>query len=569
MRKRKGLLVLIGAMVLLLGLSIPMMQCAPSGEEVTQPPEEEVTPPEEEVTPPEEEEIKYGGRLNVGWRPAYGMETLICDSTWQYTAMGCMFWQLIYDQLWIMGPAPDYEALPMLATSWESEDGKTWTFHLREDAVFHDGVPVTAEDVAFTIWYLPKADPAWAYPDCMCESYPTVIDDYTVQFTLEATIGGAYPAVFWMPVFPKHIWEPYKDDMTSYANGEAIGSGPFKLREFKPAEYIWFVANEDYWGGRPYVDEVVFRTYGSDDAVYMALKSGEVDMIGYSGCSPLVVEDFKEAENIEVIDSPGIGLVWLSFNLHKDGPLQDLNVRKAIMHGIDRDRITDMVYYGYAEDADSFMYPETPDHNPNLPQYDYDPDLANKILDDAGYVDSDGDGIRNDPATGGNLAFEMIVPSNWTDEVKATTLIKEQLKNIGIDIIMKVMDLGTFYNYIYAPNSDLYDIGFGEEEPGPYADWVWQFCRSWKIGSLNTAYYINPEFDETMDKYLAERDVTKRREYLYEMQMMIAEDLPYGFMLRPDVINPVRTDKFAGYVETMGGISTWINPWTYFKVHLK
>jgi len=567
MRKR-SFIVLIGTVVLLLGLSIPMMQCAPSGEEVTPPPEEEITPPEEEVTPPEGE-IKYGGRLNVGWRSGDYLEDLRCDNSWQYESMACMFWQLLYDQLWIMGPAPDYEVLPMLATSWESEDGKTWIFHLRDDAVFHDGVPVTAEDVAFTMEYLPEADPSWTYPDAICElGSIKVIDDYTVQFTLTTILGGSYPPFYWVPIFPQHIWEPYKDNMTSFTNNEAIGSGPFKLKEFKPAEYVWFEANDDYWEGRSYVDEIVFRTYGSDDAYYMALKKGEVDMFGYDGCAPLVVDDLKTNENIEIIDSPGILLVCLSFNLHKDGPLQDLSVRKAIMHGIDRDRITEMVYLGYAEKVDSFMYPEMPDHNPNLPQYDYDPDLANKILDDAGYVDTDGDGIRNDPA-GGNLSFELVVPSGWTEEVKLSTLMKEQLKDVGIDILMRVMDTATFYYYIYAPNADLYDIGFGVEEPGPYADWIWEYCRSWKVGSWNTAYYNNPEFDETLNKYLTERDVTKRRDYLYEMQMMIAEDLPYGFLLRPDVIDPVRADKFEGYIATMGGISTWINPWTYFKVHLR
>jgi len=564
MKKRKNLLVLIGMVVLLLGLSIPMMQCAPSGEEVTPP---EVTPPE--VTPPEGE-IQYGGRLNVGWRSGDYLEDLRLDDTLQYESMGCMFWQLLYDQLWIMGPAPDYDVQPMLATSWESEDGKTWTFHLRDDAVFHDGVPVTAEDVAFTLEYLPEADPCWAYPDSICEPGSIkAIDDYTVQFTLAAVLGGAYPPFYWVPMLPQHIWEPYKDDMLSFANDGGIGSGPFKLKELKPAEYLWLVANEDYWGGRPYVDEIVFRTYGSDDAYYMAMKKGEVDMFGYDGCAPLAIEDLQENENIETFVSPGIGIEWLTFNLHKDGPLQDLSVRKAIMYGLDRDRITDMAYLGYADKADSFMYLETPDHNPNLPQYDYDPDLANKILDDAGYVDTDGDGIRNDPARGGNLSFELVVPSSWTQPVKAATLIKEQLKDVGIDIIIRVMDTATFFNFIYCPNSDLYDIGFNEEEPGPYADWVWQFCRSWKIGSWNTACYMNPEFDETMDKYLAERDVTKRREYLYEMQMMIAEDLPYGFLHRISIINAVRTDKFEGWVETMGGISTWINIWTYLKVHLK
>jgi len=512
------------------------------------------------------EEIAYGGRLDVGFTAGEGLETLLCDSNWQYTEMGCVFWPLVYDQLWIMGPAPDYEVLPMLATSWETEDGITWTFYLREDAVFHDGVPVTAEDVAFTIENLPNADPAWAFTDIITEPGSVkVIDDYTVEFTLEQSIGTRWPAAYWAPILPKHIWEPYTDDMLSFSNDEAIGSGPFKLKEFQPAQYVWFEANEDYWGGRPYLDEVVFRTYGSEDAQYMALKSGEADMIGYLGCSAVAAEDFIGLEDMEVIVSPGIGLQWLSFNLYKDTPLQDLEVRKAIMYGIDRDRVIEMAFLGYAQTADSFIYPEVAEHNPNLPQYAYDVDLANEILDNAGYLDSDGDGMRDD------LTFELLAPSDWTDELKAATLIKEQLAEIGIDISLTVLDLDTYYEYIYTPEEEEYEIAIATEEPGPHGEWMWEFCRSYEAGGegWNTAYWANPDFDEALDAMLAEVDVEQRTAYLYEMQMLMAEDLPYGVLYRPDLINPVRTDEFEGYVETMGGISTWINPWTYFELHLK
>ena len=129
------------------------------------------------------------------------------------------------------------------------------------------------------------------------------------------------------------------------------------------------------------------------------------------------------------------------------------------------------------------------------------------------------------------------------------------------------MELSTYYSYLYAPQQDLYDIALAGDAPGPYGDWIWEYCRSWEVGSWNTAYYCNPEFDETLDKYGSERDVTKRREYLYEMQMMIAEDLPYGFLCRWGLLNPV-SDKFEGYVDMMG-LSCWVNPWTFFKVHLK
>ena len=571
MSKRKDLVAVIGVVVLLLSLSIPMMQCAPAAEEeMVPPPEEEVTPlPEEEATPPpEEEEIKYGGRLNVAWGAGEGLENLRCGTAWVYTAMGCCFYPLIYDKLGIMEPTPDYEILPRLATSWETEDGQTWTFHIRDDATFHDGIPVTAEDVAFTLEYLPKADPVWASTDTVCESIE-VIDDYTVQFTLKAPIGGPSPAAYWLPIFPKHIFEPYKDNMSAYPNDEAIGSGPFKLKEFKPSEYIWFEANKDYWGERPYVDEVVYRVYGSSDALYMALKSGEADMIGLSGCSALVVDELEAEENLKVIKSPGIGQYWLSFNLHKDGPIQDLNVRKAIMHAIDRDRMIDLVALGYAQKCDSWVYPELPEYNPNLPQYDYDVDEAKVILDQAGYIDNDGDGIRNDPATGKNMEFDLLVAATWTSAVKMATLLKEQLTEIGIAVNMLALDQDTYYAFLYTPQGDLYDIGFSMEAAGPLGAWIWDFGRSYEAGGgWNTSYYYNPEFDEALVKMNSERDLEKRNEYIYEMQMMIAEDLPYGFLMRVDVLDPVST-RFEGYVQTMGGLSPWTSQWTFYKVHLK
>jgi len=510
------------------------------------------------------------GRFNVGFTAEEFLDSVRCNESWQYSEMGCVFWPLVYDQLWILGPPPDYKPLPRLAKRWETTDRKTWRFYLNKGVKFHDGKPVTAADVAFTLENLPGSDPAWEYPDTDAESV-TVVDDYTIEFTLTEKWGGGYPPVFWTPILPKHIWEPHKDEMVSFKNEKAIGSGPFRLKEFKSEEFIWLEANKDYWGNKPGVDEVVFKSYGSQDAMNLALKKGEIDMMGYNGIPPLAIDDFKKAKDVKVVVSPGIGMIWLTFNLHKENPIKDLKVRKAIMHGIDRDRIIRMVYRGYAVPVDSFIYTELSDHNPDLPKYLHLPGTARKILTDAGYADTDGDGIRNDPRSGQNLTFEFMVPSDWTDEVKTVKMIQEQLKDIGIDISMKVIDLDTYYEFIYAPADDEFDISLGEEEPGPHANWIWEFCRSWDGGGegWNQAYYNNPEFDELLDKMNAESDLEKRRELLFEMQRIMAEDLPYGVFLRPDLINPVRTDKFEGYVETMGGVSTWINPWTYFAIRQK
>jgi peptide/nickel transport system substrate-binding protein len=171
-------------------------------------------------------------RFSVGFTADQTLESPRASESWQYTEMGCAFWPVIYDQLWILGPAPDYKALPALAARWETKDRQTWRFYLRKDAKFHDGKPVTAHDVAFTMTYLPKNVPSYDAPDLTFESI-TVIDDYTIELKLGAPQGRPYPPAYWAPILPKHIWEPHKDDFASFPNDKAIGSGPYKLREFK------------------------------------------------------------------------------------------------------------------------------------------------------------------------------------------------------------------------------------------------------------------------------------------------------------------------------------------------
>jgi len=506
-------------------------------------------------------------RFNVGFTIEQTLNSPRATESWQYTSMGCAFWPLVYDQLWIMGPAPDYKALPMLATHWETKDRKTWRFYLNKDAKFHDGKPVTAHDVKFTMTHLVKSVPSFDSPDRQCDSI-TVIDDHTIEFTLTATLGGGYPPVNWMPILPKHIWEPYKEDFTAFDNEKAIGSGPYILREFKGKQYVWFEANKEYWGKVPAVDEIVYKSYGGQEALNLALKKGEVEVMGYFGIQAVNIPYFKNDKNIKIIVSDGIALTWLTFNLHKVSPIQDLNVRKAIMHGTDRDKIIDLIYQGYAKKVDSFIYPELPEYNPNLPKYDYNPEKAKQILDKAGYVDKDNDGIRNDPKTGKNMKLDLITGSDWIDMVKMANLLNQQLKNIGIQVVVQSLDLDTYYSYVYAPTEDKWDFAIGGEEPGPYADWIWELSRSYAGGGegWNQSYYNNPKFDDLLNKLSAETDMAKRKEISFAMQQKISEDLPYGVIMRADVIDPVRTDKFKGYVPTMGGVICWINPWTLLDI---
>jgi len=576
MPKRKHLLAVVGTVILLLSLAVPIMQCAPAAEEeVTPPAEEEVTPPsEEEVTPPSEDgEIKYGGRLVVGCTTP--QDTLTIDMKLLWTNWGCLYLMLVYDNLAHYGISPDtYSYWPQLCQSYEvSEDGTTWTIHLVENATWHDGVPLTAEDVAFTFEYLYNT-PGWGGPKRSFEKIE-VIDDYTLIAVHDIPLTAAYPPGWWIwdPVIPKHIFEPYKNDILAFENKESIGSGAFKLKEFKLDQYMWLEVNEDYWNGRPYIDELVFRNYGTQESLLMALQSGEIDAFDGGGISPFALEDVQANPDINVEMAPGLGETYLAFNLHPDGPLQDKAVRHAIAYGIDRDRLIDMAWVGYAERCDSWCYPESPMHNPDLPQYDYNPDKANEILDGAGYLDTDGDGIRNDPTTGKNLAFGLATSAASSTYVKACTLIDEMLPAIGIETDFSAMDPDTFLDYLYNPVSDKLEIFmYGEDpSPDPYSDWVWQEDVAWGSGGdwWNPTYWDNPRYNELYIDNLCVKDLETKKEILYEMQELMAEDLARIFIARAEIITVHRTDKFEGWVNEIGGPVSWLNEWSILECHLK
>jgi len=575
MDKRKHLLAVVGTVILLLSLTVPIMQCAPAAEEVTPPAEEEevTPPPEEEIAPPpEEEEIKYGGRLNIGFTAA--LPSLRQGHGVMYTNWGCLWDMIVYDNWAHFNLPPDYYAFtPEFVQSYEtSEDGLTWTLHLAEGATWHDGVPVTAEDIKFNC----ELDIARGGTDIdFCVDHVEVIDDYTVKVVNTRALTTTNPPGWWSwnPLLPKHIFEPYGDDIEQCPNEESIGSGPFKLKEFKPGQYMWLEAYEDYYGGRPYVDEVIFRLYPTLETMLMALEKGEVDVFGNADLPAALVEEYEANPDIAVEVVDGISMYDLSFNLHKDTPLRDKSVRKAIAYSIDRDRIIDMAFMGYAVKSDSWVYKEDPMHNPNLPQYAYDPDKANEILDGAGYLDSDGDGIRNDPTTGENLVFELMCSASDVTMVKVATLLEELLPDIGVGVDLASLDYDTYASYIWNPPADAYEMGirYVSPSPPPYGDWIWIEGMSWGSGGdwWNPSYYDNPHYNELVVSMTTAESMEERKEYMYEMQEILSEDLPEAFLVRGKNISVYRTDKFEGWENQVGGPVSWMNDWSILKVHLK
>jgi len=193
-----------------------------------------------------------------------------------------------------------------------------------------------------------------------------------------------------------------------------------------------------------------------------------------------------------------------------------------------------------------------------------------KLKDYSGYVDTDGDGVRNDPATEKNFAFELICPSENIALVKTCTLITELLPYIGIEIDLVTVDYDTHASFIWAPQQDGYEMALTEISPGPapYGDWVWLYARGSGTG-WNMADYDNPHLNEVVDAFFVAPDMEARKEYVYEMRGIMSEDLPYAFLVRPQFISAYRIDKLEGWVNEIGGPISWMNPWSTLKVHLK
>ena len=522
-----------------------------------------------------QEETPYGGRLVAGFTSDVASIN-VAHQDYQWTVMGPIVWQLIYDQGWIFHEIVDTKAtakppVPWFFKSWEVlEDGKIWIVYLAEDATWHDGVPVTAEDVAFTVDSLLRM-PTWGAG--LYINATEIIDEHTIKFIMNWP--RAVPPMEWTPIIPKHVWEPYLDDLMAFPDKEntMIGSGPFKFKEWKKDEYWWLEANEDYWKGRPYIDELVLKVYPSTEALLLALKVGEIDMVGYGGVSHTAARELAKNPDINVVECEGIVMDHISVNVWegKEDPLaQDVRVRKAIAHALDTDTVIDTILLGHGKKIDSWIYPELASHNPNLPQYDYNIAKANEILDEAGYLDFDGDGVREVPEDSPYYPFKFVFDlycGTSSPEVREAEIYASSLKEIGMAITIKSLEFGSLTDVMFNPDTSMYDMAISGYDPGPTAEWIWELALSYYPGGWNSAGYANEKFDELWEAQAGEGDIEKRDQMWWEMEAILAEDLAYIYTIRADVMSPHRTDKFEGFVPAAGGLASWIHALTYSKVY--
>lgn len=458
------------------------------------------------------------------------------------------------------------EIIPWLAESWtSSDDGLSWTFTLREGVQWQDGEPLTADDVAFTFRYFTEQPNPWSSARADVVKEVEAVDARTVQVTLGRPYAPFLPNVAGsLPIIPQHIWEMV-DDAKKFVDDKAlIGSGPYRLVSYNKAEGAYlYEANDNFWLGAPYVQRIELIPVG-DEA--LALKQGEVHAAGISGIVSAATEDllkaFQEDSRFGMITAPGEWNLVLYFNEERGAPLNDRSFRQAVAYALDLQTMVDQVLFGDAlPGTPGWLAPSNPWKNPDIGPYPYDADKARAMLEEAGYTDRDGDGVR-EAADGTPLKFELVY-GNWFTP-RPAEMIKAWLADVGIEIQLKSVDRVTSDQLTQEGQYALALVGHGGLGGDPDFMRTVFHSQSKSASFTRVRGYHNERFDELADKQLGTVDEAARRDMLYEMQSILAEDVPVIPLYYPNSNQIFDQTVLGNWYFTPGGFASGI-PMTWNK----
>jgi peptide/nickel transport system substrate-binding protein len=453
--------------------------------------------------------------------------------------------------------AKDFSVTPGLAESWEgSADGKTWTYKLRPDMKWSDGEPLTSEDVAYTINR--AREDGWINHSAVVANITAEAPDPTTV-VIKSKVPDPKLPVMDAYIVPKHIYEKIdKKALRKYDGQDGVGSGPYVLDEFKKGQFARFKANPNYWRGEPPLSAVVIRNFNNAEAMVAALRRGEIDFA--HAVTGAAYDQLEGEDGIELVEGNQGAFNEFAINggdgLKKPHPaLMDPVVRQAIAHAIDKQTIVDRVESGHATPADTIAPSANPAWMPEIPddqKFDFDLDKANAMLDEAGYEDTDGDGVREMPGGGQPLRFRYAVRSESPSSQPTAEFITGWLKDIGIATTQKTYDDGQLTEVIGKGDYDMFVWGWV-----PYVDpdtMLFYFTCSQvsqdpedPTNYYNDASLCDKEYDKLYEQQKVELDPDKRMEIVHEMLTRFASTGVYNALYTYPDLQAYRTDKFEGF----------------------
>jgi len=537
-------LLLIGSLILGIAgcapTEVPEPTAVPEEPEVAQP--TEVSSTAAAVEPTEAQEpvvIRYG----ITYEPDC-FHPFACATVW-------VLGDLIWEGLTALGP--NCEVTPRMAESIEvSDDGLTWYTHLRPGITYSDGEPFDAHTFeAYWDWLQTTEIKYWFMPPNLSVEWGAV-DDLTFAFTTSdpvATYAG-YDSLWLWPLAP-HIWGETDDEtLWDVDMSSPVATGPYVLTEWSKGDYLIFDANPDYYLGKPPIDRVVAQVFANWEAAVSALLGGDIDALPYRVPSGYY-DQLDAAPDITVVEQPPGRVMELLFNMYEAGArhpaIADRLVREAIDYAIDKQQIIDVALNGHGILCPNAWYcgPMVEKWiDPSFTVTPYEPDQANQILDDAGYGDADGDGVR-ETADGAALEFRLFYSVDNSEAEVVSRMLKEWLAEVGIALEVEAQENATLQDMLHNQRDFDMVVRTWSEEVDPAIYDLALSCWSSEPGTgLNPTGFCNEEIDELTYAQLTTIDEDERIEIVYAQDAILRRERPKIYLAGQMLIGAYNHTRF-------------------------
>jgi len=444
----------------------------------------------------------------------------------------------------------DLKIVGDLAESYTvSADGLTITFRLRNGVKWHDGAPFTSRDVLYThkVVIDPKTPTAYAEDFKQVKSI-TAPDAHTIVVTYDKPFAPAL-ASWGMNILPAHLLEG-QDITKSPLARKPVGTGPYRFTEWVAGQKIVLDANKDYFEGRPYIDRYIYRIIPDSSTMYLELKAGAIDLMTLTPVqfarqtsTPRFTARFNKYRY------PSSSYLYMGYNLRH--PLfSDKRVRQAMTAAINKEELIHGVLFGMGQKAHGPIVPGRWAYNPNVKDIPYDPQLAARLLAEAGWKEKNADGIlmRN----GKPFQFTILTNQGNQQRLLSAQIIQQRLRHVGVDVKIRIVEWAAFLKeFIDKGNFEVVMLGWNiSQDPDMYD--IWHSSKT-NPGELNFIGYKNPEVDRLLVEGRSTFDLEKRKKAYFRIQDILAEDQPYTFLYVPDAL-PVVSSRIRGVEPAPAGI---------------
>jgi len=505
--------------------------------------------------------------LKVGW----ASEPDTMNPLTSYSSESLEVTTLIYDKL--LGYDLNFQTQPELAQEFSySEDGLSITFKLRQGVKWQDGKDFSAEDAAYT-YNLIKDNELGQFAQWLTNMVSATAQDATT-FVVTFDKPQAFNPGLAIPILPKHIWESMSaEEIETFANDMPIGTGPYKFTEWQVGTTLTIERNEYFWGEKPAASKIVYILYGNEDVMAQALKSGDIDII--TEVPPTIWDGLAGAEDVKAVSLSSFSFHHIGMNVstEENSPgnplLLDKVVRQALSYALDRNQLVEVALAGHGKAGDSILPVGLTDWYLNIPadkQMNANLDKANQILEEAGYVDVNGDGVRED-ANGTPLEFRLIAIETTSVDVRAAQLLRDSAAKAGIKLNLQTLDENTLGELVYNvdnPDWDIFIWGWDSGVADPNYMLGVPLCS--QIGGNNDIFYCNEEYDALYEEQATTLDVAARKQLVNQMQSMFYDDAAYLVMWYQDKLQAYRTDTWNGWTEIPGGLIYNLTRDNYLKI---